>query len=106
MDINTLKKQADLAHQITVEKKNALEKMYSRQTVVYQNQIFQADAITINLVKCLIDAKPGEKIYLVDKNNNPAEIADPQLFLKVLLTRHQESINDYHLYYSKFKKRF
>jgi len=41
----------------------------------------------------------------LDSNDNPAEITDPKDFLSKLVERNQESINEYHTLYSKFKRR-
>ena len=105
MEVEKLKAQSDLAHNISVEKKTALEKMHSRQTVVYNNQIFKANPETICLVKILAEANPGKAVYLTDTNNNPCEIQDSADFLNRLIERNQESVNEYHRYYSKFRRR-
>ena len=105
MDIEKLKAQSDLAHNISIEKKTALEKMHSRQTMVYNNQIFRANPETICLVKILAEANPGKKIYLIDTNNNPCEIQNSADFLNRLIERNQESVNEYHRYYSRFRRR-
>ena len=105
MDIAEIKKQADVAHNLALQKKTLIEQMQSRQTVVYDNHIFTADAQTIVLVKTLIEAKHKDAIYIIDKNQNPVKIVEPQNFLEVLITRNQESVNDYHVIYSKFKRR-
>ena len=105
MDVEKLKAQSDLAHSISIEKKTALEKMHSRQTMVYNNQIFRANPETICLVKILAEANLGKNIYLTDTNNNPCEILDSADFLKRLIERNQESVNEYHQYYSRFRRR-
>ena len=105
MDIEKLKRQSDISHRIATEKKTALEKMRSRQTLVYQNQIFKADSETIALVRTMLESKANQKIYVLDSNDNPAEIQEPKDFLSKLVERHQESINEYHILYSKFKRR-
>lgn len=104
MDIKSLKEQSDLAHQISVEKQTALEKMKSRQTVIYKNRIFKAEPNFINHVKTLID-KNFSVIYVIDSNQNPCEIENPTEFFEILLERNQESIRDYHIYFQKFTKR-
>jgi len=105
MDIKKLKDQSDLAHNISIEKKNALEKMRSRQTLVYNNQIFKANSETITLVKTLLEQRPNQEIYIIDTNSNPCEIKDSKDFLDKLIQRNQESINEYHRFYSRFKRR-
>lgn len=104
MDINTLKEKSDLAHSIAVDKQNALEKIKSRQVVVYNNHLFRANAETINLISVLRQQVDG-KIYVMDTNNNPCEITNPKEFLEKLIERNQETVNQYHQIYSQFKTR-
>ena len=104
MDIDALKKKSDLMHDLSIEKKNALEKLRSQQVLVYNNHIFRADPVTIALTSALMSSRP-EKIYVIDTNDNPCEIADPADFLTKLLEKNQASVNAYHRYHSKFKKR-
>lgn len=105
MDIERLKRHSDISHRIATEKKTALEKLRSRQTLVYHNQIFKADSQTIAMVSTMLEARPNQTIYVLDSNDNPAEITDPKDFLSKLVERNQESINEYHTLYSKFKRR-
>lgn len=104
MDINTLKEKSDLAHSIAVDKQNALEKIKSRQVVVYNNHLFRANAETINLISVLRQQVDGT-IYVMDTNNNPCEITNPKEFLEKLIERNQETVNQYHQIYSQFKTR-
>ena len=104
MDKDTLKKKSDLMHDISIEKKNALEKLKSQQILIYNNHIFRADPATIALASAHMSSQV-EKIYLIDTNDNPCEIADPADFLAKLLEKNQTSVNAYHQYHSKFKKR-
>ena len=104
MDINALKEKSDLAHSIAVDKQNALEKIKSRQVLVYNHHLFRANAETINLVSVLSQRVEGT-IYVMDTNNNPCEITQPAEFLAKLIERNQETINHYHQIYSKFKTR-
>ena len=53
MDIGELKKQADLSYDISVAKRNALERAESRQIFAYNGHLFRADAETICLVQTL-----------------------------------------------------
>jgi hypothetical protein len=103
MDIHELKKQADLSYDITVAKRNALEKCHSRQIVVYNEHMFRADPGTICLVRTLKDAH--DSFFVLDTNNNPVEITDPDGFLSVLLERNQESLNTYSQIYKTFTKK-
>ena len=94
MDIGELKKQSDLSYDIAIAKRNALEKAQSRQVLVYNEHIFQANAETICLVKTLKDI--NEKFFVLDTNNNSVEIENPNEFLTKLIERHQESLSSYH----------
>ena len=90
MDIGELKKQSDLSYNIAVAKRNALEKAHSRLVMVYDEHIFRADAETICLVRTLKET--ADKFFVLDTNQNPVEITDPQVFLKKLIERNQEAI--------------
>jgi len=103
MDIGELKKQSDLSYDIAVAKRNALERAHSRQVVVYKEHIFKADPNTMCLVETL--KKHNDTFFILDTNNNPVEITDPDEFLKVLIARNQESLNTYHLIYKTFHTR-
>jgi len=104
MDIGELKRQSDLSYDISVAKRNALEKAHARLLVVYNEHIFRADAETINLVKTLSEVHPSP-FYVLDTNDNPVEIAEPKLFLKTLIERNQEAISSYHQMSKTFGKR-
>ena len=103
MDIGALKKQSDLSYNIAVAKRNALEKAHSRLVVVYDEHLFRADAETIALVKTL--GETHSPLYVLDSNNNPVEISDPDDFLKKLTERNQEAISSYHQMSKTFEKR-
>ena len=100
MDIGDLKKQSDLSYDIAIAKRNALEKAHSRQVIVYNEHIFSADTQTICLVRTLKDT--NDTFFVLDKNNNPVEITDPNDFLSKLIERNQESLNSYHQMYKTF----
>ena len=104
MDISELKKQSDLSYDIAIAKRNALEKARARQVVVYSQHIFRADPQTITLVKTLIESATSP-IYVLDTNDNVAEIFDPNDFLQTLISRNQEALNLYHQLSKKFEKR-
>ena len=53
MDIGNIKKHSDLNFEVAQAKKNALEKLRSRQILAYNERLFTADANTINLVSTL-----------------------------------------------------
>ena len=103
MDISELKKQSDLSYDIAVAKRNALEKAHARMVIVYNEHIFKADANTICLVETL--KKTNDTFFVLDTNNNPVEIKQPDEFLQLLTERNQESLNAYHEIYKTFHKR-
>ena len=103
MDIGELKKQSDLSYDIAIAKRNALEKAHSRQIIVYNEHIFRADPQTICLVKTLKET--NDTFFVLDTNNNPVEIENPQDFLTKLLERNQESLSSYHQMYKTFESK-
>ena len=103
MDIGELKKQSDLSYNIAIAKRNALEKAHARMVVVYNEHIFQADAETINLVGTL--KQTNNRFYVLDSNQNPVLIDQPDEFLKLLIERNQEAIGSYHQMSKTFEKR-
>ena len=76
-----------------ITKKNALEKMRSRQTVAYNGRLFKADAETINVVNTFKTHQ--DKFFMLDVNDNPCHITDPAQFLEMLIERNQETLNTY-----------
>jgi hypothetical protein len=103
MDIGELKKQSDLSYDIAIAKRNALEKAHSRLIIVYNEHIFRADPQTICLVKTLKETV--DKFFILDTNNNPVEIQDPEDFLTKLIERNQESLSSYHQMYKTFERK-
>lgn len=91
MDIGKLKKYSDLAHDLNVTKRNSLEKMRARQIMAYNGRLFKADAQTINTVSTL--KAHSKEFYLLDTNDNPCLITDPEDFLRKLIERNQETLN-------------
>ena len=53
MDIGNIKKHSDLNFEVAQAKKNALEKLRSRQLMAYNERLFKADSDTINLISTL-----------------------------------------------------
>ena len=102
MDISELKKISDKSYEVATEKKNALEKARSRMLLAHDGHIFKADAQTISLVKSLTE--DHDRIYILDVNDNPALIEDPDNFLKNLKQKNQEALNTYHNTYEMLKK--
>ena len=102
MDIGTLKNYSDLAHDLAQSKKNALEKMRSRQIIAYNNRLFRADAQTINVVQTF--KSHSDTFYMLDVNDNPCHITNPDEFLKLLIEKNQETLNAYHELFENMKK--
>ena len=103
MDIGTLKNYSDLAHDLSQTKKNALEKMRSIQVVVYNGRLFNADAETINVVQTF--KAHSKEFYMLDTNDNPCHIIDPDEFLRILIERNQETLNSYHKLHEDLKNK-
>ena len=103
MDIGTLKKYSDLAHDLSQTKKNALEKMRSRQIIAYNGRLFRADAETINVVQTF--KSHSKEFYMLDTNDNPCHIINPDEFLRLLIERNQETLNLYNQLFEDLKKR-
>ena len=99
MDIGTLKNYSDLAQL----KKNALEKIRSRQIVAYNGRLFRADANTINVVQTY--KAHSKEFYMLDTNDNPCHITDPEEFLRILIERNQETLNSYHKLHEDLKNK-
>ena len=103
MDIGTLKNYSDLAHDLVQSKKNALEKMRSRQIIAYNSRLFCADAETINVVQTF--KSHSNTFYMLDTNDNPCHITDPDEFLRILIERNQETLNTYHQLHEDLKNK-
>ena len=103
MNVGELKQKADLSYDISVAKKNALERAESRQIIAHNEHLFKADAQTICLVKTLSEHK--ESFFVLDTNDNPCEIQDPADFLTKLIERNQETLNAYNQIHETFKRR-
>ena len=94
MDISELKKTAELSYDAALTKRNALEKAQSRMLMGYEGHLFLADAITICMVRTMMEN--NSSFFMLDCNANPCEIKRPQDLLDLLIARNQESINTYH----------
>ena len=94
MDIGNIKKHSDLNFEVAQAKKNALEKMRSRQIMAYNERLFTADTDTISLISTLKQHK--HEFYVLDVNDNPCHVQDPDDFLQKLIERNQETLNSYH----------
>ena len=103
MDIGTLKDYSDLAFDLAQLKKNALEKIRARQIVAYNGRLFRADANTINVVQTY--KAHSKEFYMLDTNDNPCHITDPEEFLRILIERNQETLNSYHKLHEDLKNK-
>ena len=103
MDIKSLREQSDLSFNTATAKQNAFEKARSRQIVAYNNHLFRADAETINLISVL--KQQQDKFFVLDVNQNPCEIDNAEEFLTLLISRNQETLNQYHTLYQQLKQR-
>ena len=103
MDIGTLKDYSDLAFDLAQLKKNALEKIRARQIVAYNGRLFRADANTINVVQTY--QAHSKEFYMLDTNDNPCHITDPEEFLRILIERNQETLNSYHKLHEDLKNK-
>ena len=103
MDIRSLKQQSDRSFNLAVAKKNALERVLSRQLFAYKDHLFRADADTINLVHAL--KQNNKKFFILDTNDNPCEINNPEEFLQLLIERNQETLNQYHQLHEQLKSK-
>ena len=98
-----LKKISDISFDANLQKYNALKKAQSDLITVYNNHIFRADAHTICLTRTL--AETHKEFYLLDTNDNPVRITDPQAFLATLIARNQSALNTYHQLHQTLKNR-
>ena len=93
MDIGNIKKHSDLNFEVAQAKKNALEKLRSRQLMAYNERLFKADSDTINLISTL--KQHNQDFYVLDVNDNPCHVKAPDDFLNKLIERNQETLNSY-----------
>ena len=98
MDIKELKDISDRSYRIAVEKKNALEKAKTSMILAYSGHLFQADAQTINLVHVL--KNKHKKFVILDSNQNPMMVNDPDDLLEKLINKQQEALNVYNQAYT------
>ena len=101
MDINELKRHSDLSFDRAVAKKNLLSRAESELVTVYEDHIFRADAITIAMVKALMEHR--DTFHMLDANNNPVHIQQPKQFLAMLIQRQQAALNTYHQAYQALR---
>ena len=103
MDIGKLKTYSNLAHDLAQTKKNALEKCKARQIIAYNGRLFRADAQTINVVSTF--KAHNRKFIMLDVNDNPCEINEPDSFLSLLIEKNQEALNTYNQLFIALKKK-
>ena len=77
--------------------------MRSRQIIAYNGRLFRADAETINVVQTF--KSHSKKFYMLDTNDNPCHITNPEEFLRLLIERNQETLNSYNQLFEDLKKR-
>ena len=77
--------------------------MRSRQIVAYNGRLFQANAETINVVQTF--KAHSKEFYMLDTNDNPCHIIDPDEFLRILIERNQETLNSYHQLHEDLKNK-
>ena len=98
-----MRNQSDLSFDTATAKKNALERAQSRQIMAYKDHLFRADAGTIMMVSVL--KQQHDKFFMLDVNDNPCEIINPDEFLGILIKRNQETLNEYHQLHQQLKKK-
>lgn len=98
-----MRNQSDLSFDTATAKKNALERAQSRQIMAYKDHLFRADAGTIMMVSVL--KQQHDKFFMLDVNDNPCEITNPDEFLGILIKRNQETLNEYHQLHQQLKKK-
>jgi len=103
MDISEIKKISDRSHDIALAKQNALEKARSQLLVAHDGHLFLANPETINLVRTLSELH-SRPFCILDTNNNPAQITNPEKFLETLVMKNQEALNSYYQAYQQFSK--
>ena len=103
MDIGKLKTYSNLAHDLAQTKRNALEKCKARQIIAYNGRLFRADAQTINVVSTF--KAHNKKFIMLDVNDNPCEINEPDSFLSLLIEKNQEALNTYNQLFIALKKK-
>ena len=103
MDIGKLKTYSNLAHDLAQTKKNTLEKCKARQIIAYNGRLFRADAQTINVVSTF--KAHNKKFIMLDVNDNPCEINEPDSFLSLLIEKNQEALNTYNQLFIALKKK-
>tara|TARA_Y100000287_G_C14118478_1_gene303719 strand:- start:195 stop:509 length:315 start_codon:yes stop_codon:yes gene_type:complete len=98
MEISNLKNISDRSFNIALAKKNALEKAESSMLLAYSGHLFKANAETINLIQTL--KSKLTKFVVLDSNNNPMIVEDPDDLLGKLINKQQEALNIYHQIYN------
>jgi hypothetical protein len=84
--------------------KQALMERVQAQTILAQDGgVFQITEQMIGTLKSLIDAR-YETVIMLDANDNPIKIIDPQGFLSRSIIKYQEALNEYHTAYEKLKR--
>lgn len=83
------------------DQKRILTEEYHQNSIYFFNgSVFRADKELINFVKTMIDLGQTS-IVLIDNNNTPVDVSDPEQFLKELLNVYNFAANSY---FTKFQK--
>lgn len=96
---NIINHRADWIRQRDLLKEQAQQSL----TVAVSGSFFTADAITIGLVKALIDQQKTQAVIL-DSNQLPCLIEDLTGFLSTLIEHNQQALNLYHQEYVKLAR--
>jgi len=71
--------------------------------LAYSGHLFEANAQTINLVQVLKDK--FQNFIVLDSNDNPMKVEEPDDFLDKLIGKQQEALNRYHQSYKEAIKK-
>jgi|DEB0MinimDraft_4_1074332.scaffolds.fasta_scaffold72569_2 hypothetical protein len=104
MEPSDFKDKSNLAFDLWLSKRNALEKLKSRQLIAHEGHLFRADPSTICFVRTMKNDYP-QGFSMLDCNENPYLVSDPDHFLQCLLERHQESVNEYMSLYKQWQSK-
>ena len=88
---------------LKVAKQALLERVQAHTILAQDGGVFQITEQMIGTLKSLVDAE-YETVIMLDANNNPIKIANPQDFLIKAIARYQEALNEYHIAYEKLKR--
>jgi hypothetical protein len=102
MDDN-LRKAFEISNFMSVmadQKRILIEEFNQNTKYFFNGAVFTANKELINFVKTMIDMDQ-QSIVLIDDNNTPVDVVDPNEFLKELLNVYNFAVNSY---FNKFQK--